>query len=78
MGGIHKGKNRKVIALMPPSRGRDTSPFALKQIFFSRKENPTDSQKTFSLASKQILFIRKKNPTDVPKNIPICFEANLF
>ncbi len=48
--GIHKGKNRKVLPLVPPSRGRDTLLFALKQILFSRKENPTNVPKSFPFA----------------------------
>ncbi len=34
---IHKDKNRKVIVLMPPSRGRDTFLCFSKQIFFAEK-----------------------------------------
>ncbi len=35
---IHKDKNRKVIVLMPPSRGRDTLLFALKQIHLAERK----------------------------------------
>ncbi len=45
-------------------RRRDTLLFALKQIFFSRKENLTDFPKKSLFASKQILFSRKENQTD--------------
>ncbi len=45
-------------------RRRDTLLFALKQIFFSRKENPTDVPKSFPFALKQIFFSGKENRTD--------------
>ncbi len=57
---IHKDKNRKVIVLMPPSRGRDTLLFALKQKFLSRKKNPTDVPKNYIFTLKQIFFAEKK------------------
>ncbi len=52
---IHKDKNRKVIVLMPPSRGRDTLLFALKQILFNGKENLTDIPKLFSLLPSKFI-----------------------
>ncbi len=74
---IHKDKNRKVIVLMPPSRGRDTLLFALGQIFFSRKENPTDVPKTFPFALKQAYFADRKSD-GFPKNILSAFQSKSF
>ncbi len=52
--GIHKSKNRKVLPLVPPSRGRDTLLFVSKQILFSRNENPTDFQTLRSMCEQKL------------------------